>query len=233
VKKIALIIIVVMVAATGIFADDIFFPAKKGVTLVTANLNPKGKLESFARMTVKDVSGSGADMSITYLKLPLNKKKKPTIKGEGFEYMANVVNNVLEMDLRSVIDVAVTTPPDAPFEITGGTMELPARLSVGDKLEDAYMNMYMNLGITSISVDVSVTNHKCVAVESITVPAGTFECYKLTHTVAMSASAMGNHSKDVNDITTWYARGIGSVKSVVFDEKGKVVSMTELHELIR
>jgi len=233
-KKIAFALIMVIFVAAGAFADDIFFPSKKGMVLTTATLNQSGKPESFARMTVKDVSGSGANKSITCVLLPLDSNRKPTANSTGYEYTINVVNNVLELDMRSVLASALEAMPQGmPVEITGGKMRLPAKLAAGDKLEDANMKMSVNMGVASMEFSVSVTNHKCVAVEKVTVPAGTFECYKVTQTTAVSSSIMGTQTAETSNSATWYAKGIGSVKTVVYDANGKVGTTTELQEIVR
>lgn len=58
--------------------------------------------------------------------------------------------------------------------------------------------------------------------EDISVEGGTFKCLKLSYTLAMIGE--GADTK----VTGWYAEGIGCVKQVTTDKKGKTLSVEEL-----
>ena len=76
------------------------------------------------------------------------------------------------------------------------------------------------ISLNGLQVKQTTTFHKVVAREEITVPAGTFDCYVVER--QYTAETMGISTKST--IKTWYARGIGTVKSETYDEENKLRS---------
>jgi hypothetical protein len=66
-------------------------------------------------------------------------------------------------------------------------------------------------------------NRKVEALESITTPAGTFECYKLTYDMEIKSMI-----KMTVKATQWVARNVGAVKTESFDKNGKLVGYSLL-----
>jgi formylglycine-generating enzyme required for sulfatase activity len=92
-------------------------------------------------------------------------------------------------------------------------MRVPSKMKVGDVFGD----LRIDLGL----VKVSITNRQLDAIESVTVPAGTFkDAYKMTYKM--------NVGNSTSTVTEWYARGVGIVKSVSVDGKGNPESSAEL-----
>ena len=77
--------------------------------------------------------------------------------------------------------------------------------------------------MTIMNMSVSITNRKVEAVENITTPAGTFECYKITYDVA--TKMMINVKMKA---TEWYAKNVGMVKSESYTSDGKLAGSTLL-----
>jgi len=225
-KRIAVAVVTVLIMVVGAWADDIFFPAKKGMTLTTANLNDKGKVQNYSRMTVKNVEGSGANMSITYTVESLDNKKKPS-DSQPVEITVNVVGGYLELPVNNLMAGA-----DAGITVTGSRVRLPSKMAAGDKFEDVKMAINMDMGAIQSTTDISITDHRCLAVESVTTPAGTFEAYKTTQRVSTVTKMMMTVRANTT-VETWHVKGIGAVKTIVYNDKGKVQTMTELHELVR
>jgi hypothetical protein len=80
-----------------------------------------------------------------------------------------------------------------------------------------------NQGVKMMTMTVVVTNRKVEAVENITVPAGTYECYKITYDIE-SKMMFKVQTKAVE----WYSMNIGLVKSETYDQKGKLAGSSEL-----
>jgi arginine deiminase len=84
----------------------------------------------------------------------------------------------------------------------------------------------MDMGFIKMDTVMKMTDGKCLAIENVTVPAGTFKCHKITQTT--TTSTMG-----VNDVTRtiyWYAPAIGAVKTEIYDNKDKLSSSSVLIE---
>jgi hypothetical protein len=219
-KKIALIIIPVVMAVADISVQNVFFPAKEGLTLVYANLNAKGRAESYTQQTVRRVEGTDGNLSVSYVAKALDKNRKPV--GDNsveIPYTVTVRNGTVEWDMKSF----AASGTESFIEITGDKLRIPSSLSPGDKLDDVTFTLTVNMGF-KIRTEVSLTGQECLAVEDVTVPAGTFKCHKVTQTSA--ATVM--RKTVVTKIITWYAPGIGTVKSETYSEKGKLLTATEL-----
>jgi len=228
-KKIVFAIITILMFATTVPADDVFFPSKKGMILTTANFNAKGKLEGYIRMSVKNVTGSSENGTIVYTMQALDKKMKlDKPKGEVPQYVAPIADGVIELSMEPW--AALSGGKD--IKITGTQMVMPSRLAPGDKIKDSHVSMTLSMAVGKVTADVATTGQKCVGIETVTVPAGTFECHKVERKSVTVADMVGKITFVSNSVT-WYARGIGIVKSLNYDEKGKLRSSSELHEVVR
>jgi len=222
-----------VLVAAGVWAEEPFFASKRGAVQLTANLNAKGRVEGYNRLTVRDVRGSGGDMTIVYSVQILDKNRKPTGKAGERQYTVKVVGGVLEFELRNMMELFFESK-NMNYELTAGKLRIPSNMAAGTRLEDAQMNMVVKAPVIGeVTADVKMTNMRCTGTETVTVPAGTFEAYKVSTTSTTHTKGWVGKSPIINTGTTWYVRGVGAVKSVNIDEKGKVESSTELHELVR
>jgi hypothetical protein len=71
-----------------------------------------------------------------------------------------------------------------------------------------------------------VFNRKVEAVENLTTPAGTFECYKISYDIA--TKMMVNVKAKA---TEWYSNGVGMVKSETYSTDGKLIGSNVLTAL--
>ena len=215
---------VALVFVTGVAqSQNIFFPTKSGIVLTYANKDAKGKITGYVRQTIKSVEGSGNNFSITYVGEALDSKKKP-VSDPPMEipYTVTVNNGVVEVDMKTF----AAPGTEAFLQIEGDKLRIPSTLSPGEKLEDATFTMTINMGI-KIKTEISITDHQCIAIEDVVVPAGTFKSYKVTQTSSMTAMRKTTVTKTIN----WYAPGVGTVKNETYDAKEKLTGSMELVEL--
>jgi len=90
---------------------------------------------------------------------------------------------------------------------TNDGITLPNDIQLGDDWTQTY-TLSIKAGDTSMESTVE-TSYKAVAYESVTVPAGTFQALKIEQSGTMTLNGQVIPSKG----TTWYAEGIGPVKS--------------------
>jgi hypothetical protein len=229
IRKLVFTAVTVFVTAAGVFAGDVFFPTKKGTALVVASLDAKGKVEGYVRTTVKEVKGAGDNLTVVCQTEILDKKRQPDKNVGAVEFTVQVVNGAVVADVGSMLKLPATSGGAIVF--TGDTLRLPSKIKPGDRFKDANMAMTVDLGIMKMKTEIAVTDYKCLAVENVTVPAGTFEAYKMTQTVTTTNKMV--NVKQTTTTVSWNVLGIGPVKAVVTDEEGKVQSMTELQEVIK
>ena len=95
---------------------------------------------------------------------------------------------------------------------------------MGKALEDANLAIVMNMSGIKMRVSVDQTDRKVEKKESITTPAGTFECYLITETNTMKT--MGTPQETHNKL--WLAEGVGMVKQESYKKNGNLMTRMEL-----
>ena len=219
-----------MIIAAGAFADEPFFASQKGMVLTTAFLNNKGKTERFIRMTINDVRGSEADMTIDYTMEMLDGNHRPAGKAGIREYSVTVTGGILEIKPDDMMDLFFASR-NMNYKLTSGTLSVPSNMTSGSRIEDSWMNMTVRIPVVGeVTANTMITNIRCIGIETVTVPAGTFEACKVTMTSTTEIKGR-TRSPITSNSTTWYVRGIGPVKSINVDGRGRIGSTIELFEL--
>lgn len=218
-----LLISIALLAVVGATAQNTFFPTREGTVQVYVQKNVKGKVESHTRQTVGTVSGSGDNRSIGYTIEMLDAKMKPLGATGPLKCTLKIVNGVVIMDMNEMAAQMQATT-GVKVEVTGVPQQLPGNLKAGDAIKDANVLMKADMGIMKLSTEINTTNGQCVAIEDITTPAGTFKCYKISQEHTTKTMGQTVSSKTI----TWYANGVGMVRSESYDKKGKLLSASEL-----
>lgn len=81
-------------------------------------------------------------------------------------------------------------------------------------------NSTMRLNAGQMTLTMNIWDGMYLGVESVTTEAGTFECAKVSYVKRTS----GPDGNEKSNVTEWYAKGVGLVKSVETDKKGKILS---------
>jgi len=222
-KKLFITIVLVVMTIGSAFAQNIFFPSKEGMVLLYANLNARGNVDGYTRQTISKVEGSGNNMSITYVSQALDRNRRPANDFQ-IPFTVTINNGVVEWDMKNFVNI---TPETANFiEIEGDKLRIPSSLSPGDKLPDVKFTMTLNIGLR-VRTEISLTEQQCLAIEDVTVPAGTFKCHKVTQTSAATVMRRTTTTKTIS----WYAPDIGTVKTENYDDRDRLQSSMELHAL--
>lgn len=116
---------------------------------------------------------------------------------------------------------------EGEVDIKSDDSDMPANLAVGQTLKDGTITMTMkNTAVQMMNMRITVKNRKVEAIETITTPAGTFECYKISYNVE-SKMMFTMESKGVE----WIAKDVGMIKSESHDKNGKLTGSTVLTSL--
>lgn len=204
----------------AVSAQKAFFPIKKGTVLTYVHKNASGKPESYHSMKIEDIQGNESDFTVSYLFTVMDKDKKPV--GEPMPCKVGIQGDVVTFDLHQMMGNMQQMP--VQMEITGVPMQLSANMKEGDAIKDADVTMSADMGIAKMKTTVQMTGGKCVAIEDLAVPAGTFRCHKISQDVSTKVLGRSVSMKSVS----WYAVGVGTIRSETFNEKGKITETTEL-----
>lgn len=201
-----------------------YYPMEEGASFQYTMYNKKGKTDGVTDYLVKDVDSNGGSTTATFdLKFTDDKGKEVfntnyniTCTGEGIAidykslFPSQMMKQYEEMGLE--------------MDLSGSDIQLPNDLSIGKELEDSNVTMAMSMSGINMTVTVDQTNRKVEKTESVTTPAGTFDCYLITET--MNSKVMGANQEFNNKL--WLSEGVGMVKQETYKKNGSLMSSMEL-----
>ncbi len=199
-----------------------YMPFKEGVYYELSTFDKKDKLASVSKNKIEELEtidgGFKAKVSVEVL----DEKGKSVLQRS---YSMECRDGVIYMDLSAILDPqAMGGMSGMEMEVSGNALELPSSMSPGQSLPDGTLEMKAKSGgLNLMTFRMNVTERKVEAIESITTPAGTFECARVSQNMEMKA-IIKRRFKSV----TWYAKGIGAVLTENYDDKGKRESYTQL-----
>jgi hypothetical protein len=196
-----------------------FFVMKPGAVLVYVSKDGKGKISSQTRNTVKSVTGDKSAFAIAYQSEIFDASGKPADAANPVivNCRAVIKDGLMYLDMKEMFG---SIPGLEGVEVTGTPIKIPNNLSVDQSIDDASASVRIGfVNCTSV-----MTAGKCVAIEDVTVEAGTFRCYKVSQ--KFNSRVMGIKSEGV--MLSWYSKGSGTIKTETYDNKGKLLSSQEL-----
>ncbi|MCX6273209.1 MAG: hypothetical protein NTU44_18725 [Bacteroidetes bacterium] len=213
-----LLIVVIFLMISGIRAQDCagYYPVKVGAQWVVTSYNEKNAVEGTSKMklTAKTPTATGYDLNVAVQSLD-NKGKNQMDNTLKFQCK----NGIFYWDMNQFLQNAMPAKgmEGMTMKVTGTQLAFPAKLSVGQTLENAEMTVSMESGgMSMMSFTWKIFDRKVEATESVTTPAGTFECYRISYKME-SNSGMKMEMTGID----WIGKGVGVVKSQQFD-KGKM-----------
>jgi hypothetical protein len=159
---------------------------KKGTVIEYANYNKKDKYESGQILTVASQSVTKDGVYSDIESVILDKKKNESM---AFNLVMECKNNTFYIDLRNLLDPSVyQSMSSLEIEWSGVPNGYPGNMKVGDKLEDSQLVMDVKSGGTKLmGMTINIVDQEVVGKESITTPAGTFECFKIVSTTEIKS----------------------------------------------
>lgn len=199
---------------------------QKDKTIETTIYNKKGETNGKQVYQVSDVSNGGGTITGKLASEMFDKKGKSIAKSNS---SVQCNGGVFSIDMRMML-------PQQPAEqanqnatqVTGqgNYIEYPSGMKVGDELKDGNLAMDMKNGGLFQTINMQITQRKVLAQESVTSPAGTWDCFKISAHSHVSIKT-GPIGIPMNyDYTEWYAPGFGIVKT---DGKYGTTLITAIH----
>ncbi|MBI1226264.1 MAG: hypothetical protein GC192_13605 [Bacteroidetes bacterium] len=225
-KNLFLSSLLLLVASFGLRAQNVCesgYPAfRQGISFELTNYDKKGKVSSIQHQKINSVEADGDGFKANVSLEVTNEKGKNLSEGN---YGIECKDGGLYMDMSGMFDPrSMAGFKDMEMEMAGSALEFPAKLIPGQTLPDGNITMKASSGgMTLMTMTLEVTNRKVEAAEVVTTPAGTFECVKISQETEMKAII-----KRKFKTVSWFAIGVGMVKSENLDEKGNVESSTVL-----
>jgi hypothetical protein len=215
----------------NLFSQDVcnssYMPFDKGASFELTNYDKKGKLNSTVSHKITDLKEADGGFVASVEMETKDQKGKSLTNGK---YTMECRDDKVSVDVSSMMNAeSMAGFSNMEVEMSGNALEFPNRLDPGTTLPDASMVMKAKSGGMSLfSMTMNITERKVEGTETITTPAGTFDCVKMSQSSEMKA-IMKKKFKS----TAWYAKGVGMVKSENYDDKGKLESSTVLTKFER
>lgn len=205
--------------------DCNFYSLTEGMVTSYQNLDAKGKVTSTTRSTCLKVNKAG---NAVLYKMKSEYADAKNSNPSTTEYEMKCEDGVFYVDMKNFIDPkSMEAFKGMDISVDSKDMMYPAALSAGQTLPDANITVSAATGGVSIlNLSVNITNRKVSGTESVTVPAGTFECYKITYDVETKMMF-----KVYATVTEYVNLGVGNVKTETYDKKGKLAGTIQLVEL--
>jgi hypothetical protein len=213
-------------AFVGLQAQDCatYFPYEEGRVLKYENFNKKGKSEGTVTHTISEVKNSSDGMTLVMHSTMVDDKGKDVFESDfevqctGDGYSVRLTDMMMPQMTEQINSMEVD------MEMKGENLYIPNDLSVGKTLPDASMEIQPNMGGMNImKFQYTTTDRRVSAKESVTTPAGSFDCFLLESST--NIKTIGNR---VFTSKEWFAEGVGIVRSETYNQKGKLMGSMEL-----
>ena len=217
-------IIAFMLPVFVIAQDCGYYSLTKGTKFSYQNLDAKGKVTSSSRSTCTDVvqipAGSEYKVQVEVTDAKNNKS--------NHEYAMRCESGNFYVDMQNFVDPkSMESFKDMEIKVDSKDMMYPTGLAAGQTLPDASITISAGSGgVNLMNMVVNITNRKVAGNESVTVPAGTFDCFKITYDVETKFMF-----KISSTVTEYVSYGVGNVKTETYDKKGKLMGTSLLTEI--
>lgn len=229
-KKLLYYFIFVLAPATIANAQcNTYYVFQEGSEWEYESYNAKGKLAGKSQQKVSEFSNTASGYTATVSSRMFDDKGKEVMKGD---MLYKCDNGTMYLDMRNFISAEqMKVFSDYEMKIEATDLEFPSTLSAGTSLKDGNITISASGTPFPMKMTMAVTDRKVEGKESVTTPAGTFDCYKVTSTSTME-NQMGMKMTIRTSAVEWIAPKVGMVRSESYDKNGKLAGYTVLSKRI-
>mgnify|MGYP003635087847 FL=1 len=197
-----------------------YYPMEEGTSFQYTMTNKKGKTEGITDYSITNVENTGGVTTATMnMKFTDEKGKEIFVS----DYKLSCTGDVVKIDYNSLVPAQMMkqyTDMGVEMEISGTDIELPNNLSVGQGLDDANVAISIKMTGMNMNIKVDQLNRIVEKKESVTTPAGTYECYVITQDNVSETMGV----KQTMQSKLWLAEGVGMVKQETYNKKGDLTT---------
>jgi len=195
---------------------DFYFPLDKGSKIETTDYDKKGKVTGVGTATILESTNSIGSQSV---KVAAEYKAAGSDSIFKTEYSVKCENGQYYVNMNSFLDKnALSGYQNMDITVDAEQMTMPANLTAGQVLGNGRVTAKIaSSGINLMTLNTLITNRKVDGFESVTTPAGTFDCVKISYDMEVKVMFKVNMK-----CTQWYAKNVGAVKTETYDKKGKL-----------
>jgi hypothetical protein len=208
---------------------SVYFPTVKGTVYEMQQFDNKDKQTGTSTYSVSQVtSDADGNTSVIIHTIYKGKNDKDTSSG-NLTYTCK--GDKVYLDMKNFMP-AGSQMQGMDIKTDGSFMEIPQTMTVGMTMSDATSTMSMyNNGSLFMTVTTTITDRKVESSESVTTPAGTFQCFKVSYKATSVSSVMGIKTTTNSKGVEYYSTGTGMVKSESYDKNDKLQSYNVLSKI--
>lgn len=222
---ISLIILVLCGTLSAMAQCNEYYQFGEGNEWEFETYNAKGKLNGKNHQKVTNFEKTSSGFNAKVNSTIYNDKGKESMAGD-LEFKCE--NGTMYIDMRNFIsDEQLQAFKDQELAIDSENLEMPSNLSVGQSLKDGSVKVTTSGSGLPMSITVNITNRKVVGKESITTPAGTYDCFKITSDIATQTQMGIKMNVNMSSID-WVTSKVGVVKSESYNKNDKLMGYTLL-----
>ena len=199
-----------------------FFPTEVGKKIEVTEYDKKSKEISKTVREVTDYQTTDTKATVSFKDVYYNLPADTVVSTR--EYTIKCENGIFYAD-PMVYTKNESTAQYEGFETKVETenVTIPANVKPGDVLPDGKVVATIITPGMPITITVNLTNRKVESNETITTPAGTFDCLKITYDVSLKMLFTFR-----GKATQWYTDGVGLVKTENYNKKGKLIGFSQV-----
>lgn len=208
----------------------LYIPLVENRGLQLQSYNHRDRLQSTQEVRVQGVETDGNSIIATMHTRAFDQRDREIHQG-SFRVICSGTR--LMIDVQSMLDPNMMEGfQGMEVNVESSEVILPSNVSVGQSLPDAELNMEVTTGgVTFADIQYSITGRKVESQETVTVPAGDFECYKISYNTRMETRTMGIPIRTSGKVVEYHAPGIGVVRSENYDSRDRLQGYTVLSEI--
>ncbi len=218
-KRIILIVSLVAFAFTAISQNcETYIPTEVGTKVTTQHFDKKDRLTSTVKTEVKSVEMVEGQQKVVVATESFDSDGVSSGVSELIYYCSG---DVFEVDTKSMLDQSQMGAYESmEIEYTFENLQYPAKMTEGMSLKDGFVQAVVtNEGIKIVTMRVDIKDSKVEAIESITVPAGTYDAAKINQTLVSKTGFITIQMQSIQ----WMVTGIGAVRTETYNKKGKLI----------
>ena len=199
--------------------DNPYYQLKEGTQIVVENYDKKDKAQGRTESKVIQYEETSSGYVATISAKIYDKKDKPVSEGE---YQLICDGSSLKIDMSGLMPAeSMAAFKDMEMEVTMDQLEYPANLSPGQTLNDASIVIAAS-GAIPMKFTFDITDRKVEGKETITTPAGTFDCHKISYN---SHSKMMISNMNFRNVE-YVSEKCGAVKTETYKSNGNLIGYT-------
>jgi len=218
-KKILILIFTVLFSTSGMTGQTCskYYPLKEGVKFQITTYDKKDRPSAVINYEVKEFDGTKALMATEVF----DDKDRLVVSSD---YNISCIGNGISIDFKSMMSPDLFKQySEMEIDMDGTDIQIPNNLEAGQELPDANMDMTIKMGPMNMNMSINMVNRVVEGKESITTPAGTFNCVVISYETEMKMGATRTGTSK-----QWLAEGVGMVKHEDYNKSGKLVSSSLL-----